>query len=133
VSDGNGNLPALTAEDLADESRFQFRRKEVEVPEIGGKVTLKTLSVAEREALPPLVGEDDEKESEANKRLAKALSLIMVEPNVTPEQAEAFLGRWPAGAWDRIVVAYLELATGQPDADEKKEDRVARGTFPEEG
>lgn len=112
----------LSKEALADRTRFRFKEEVLEIPELGGSIKLKSLSVEEREALPGLVDEDDES-ANAVAKLAQVFSVIVAEPKVTPEEAEKFLGDWPAEALDRIVAKYGEL-TGN-----KEEEQAAAAEF----
>lgn len=122
----------LSAEQLADRSRFKFRDTTLEIPEIGGSVVLKSLTVRERESLPDISDSDVMDTDDRGKRTKKAIknsaiafSIIVKEPDVTAEQAEEFLGDWPAEALDRITVAYRELVGN------KEEAAAATAEFPE--
>jgi len=119
---GKPSRKRLSAEELADRTRFKFREEELEIPEIGGSIVLKTLSVREREQLPDpvdLTEVDDlgERTRKAIRSAAETFAVIVVEPNVTVEQAEKFLGDWPAEAFDRISEAYAKLVGNRLEAD----------------
>lgn len=120
----------LSAEQLADRSRFKFRDTTLEIPEIGGSIVIKSLTVRERESLPDIsdvMDTDDrgKRTRKAIKNSAIAFSIIVKEPDVTAEQAEEFLGDWPAEALDRLTVAYRDLVGN------KEEAAAASGEFPE--
>lgn len=121
----------LSADDLADRTRFRFREVVLEVPEIGGNLTLKSLSVREREMLPDpteLLEVDDlgERTQAAIKNAAQVFSVIVAEPRVSAEVAEQFLGDWPAEAFDRVTAAYGELVGSNEEVD------LAAKEFPDE-
>lgn len=124
MAEENGRAP-LTKEALADRSRFQFKHEELELPEIGGYIVLKTLSVAERDSLPDLVDKDGEPDVSTPK-LAAIFAAAVAEPKLTAAEAEEFLGAWPAAALDKVIEKFGELAGGE------KEQSAAAGAFPGE-
>jgi hypothetical protein len=121
----NGPAP-LTAEALADRSRFQFRHEDLDLSEyISGIVLkLKSLSVAERDALPDLIDKDGNPDVSVPK-LAAVFAAVVEVPKVTPEQAESFLKDWPAAALDKVIEKFGEM-TGT-----REESKAAAGTFPD--
>jgi DnaJ-domain-containing protein 1 len=128
-SKSNGHK-RLSVDELADRARFRFREEELEIPEVGGSIVLKSLSVREREMLPDpteLLEVDDvgERTKRAIKNAAQVFSVIVAEPEVTPEQAEEFLGDWPADAFDRVTSAYGDLVGG------KEDEKAAASAFPQ--
>jgi hypothetical protein len=119
----------LTASDLRDRSRFQFREEELELPELGGSVLLRSLSVEEREMLPDptLLSEIDDKGERtqaAIKASAETFSLIVADPKVSAGEALEFLSEWPAEAFDKITQAYGRLVG------DAEEERAAYAEFP---
>jgi len=126
----NGGGPRrLTVEDLANRTRFRFREEELEVPEIGGTLVLKSLSVREREMLPDaeeLQETDDagQRTQQAIRNAAQVFAVIVAQPKVSPEEAEQFLGDWPAEAFDRVTAAYGELVGN------REEEKAAAAEFP---
>lgn len=109
-------MPRLSKDQLADRSRYQFRDKEVEIPELGGSVLVKTLSVAERDALPDL--SDAEGNSIATvEKLAELFVAVVNDPKLALDEAKAFLGDLPATAFDRVVEAFGELVGTKEAAD----------------
>ncbi|RPH37044.1 MAG: hypothetical protein EHM90_00405 [Chloroflexi bacterium] len=127
----NGDGPMfLSASQLADRSRFKFRTKVVDLPEIGGKIEIRSLTIAEREQLPTLADMKDiddkgERTEHAVASAAETFSVIVSNPEVSAAQAKEFLGSWPAEAFDRVVEEFGELV-----ADGKEEQRIARDEFP---
>lgn len=119
-SKSNGHR-VLSAEDLANKTRFKFREEELELPQIGGKIVLKSLSVREREELPdPVdlseVDDRGERSQRAINSAAQVFAVIVSEPKVTVEQAEQFLGDWPADAFDAVTEAYGRMVGNKEEA-----------------
>jgi hypothetical protein len=109
-------MPRLTKEQLADKSRYQFKDQEVDIPELGGSVLVKTLSVAERDALPDLTDKDGKPNATVGK-LAQLFVGVVCDPKLSLDEAKAFLGDLPATALDRVVEAFGELVGTKEDAD----------------
>jgi hypothetical protein len=128
----NGHSPRLSAADLADKTRFQFRESVLDLPELGGSITLKTLSVREREVLRAPIEEAQERNESGDpteaaiKSAGKVFSTITVDPKVTPDEAAAFIGDWPVEAFDRVTEAYAELIGS------REEEKAAYAEFQEE-
>lgn len=129
---GNGRA-SLTKEALADRSRFQFKKENLDLGEwiTGVVLELKTLSVRERDDLPDLVGDDGQADVTIPK-LAAVFAAVVDNATVdgqplgrlTKEEAEGFLGQWPAEALDKVIEKFGEL-TG-----DKEEQRKAASAFP---
>lgn len=117
-------MPRLTKEQLKDRSRYQFKTEDVPLPELGEEdgepftVAVKTLSVAERDALPDLTDDEGEPDSSVPK-LARLFAAVVSEPKLSVSEAEEFLGELPSTAFDRIVEAFSELV-GSKDAEGKR-------------
>lgn len=128
TSTSNGNK-VLSAEELADKTRFKFREETLDLPGIQGKIVLKSLSVREREELPDPVDltevtDRGERTKQAIESAAKVFAVIVAEPRVTAEQAAKFLGDWPAEAFDAVTEAYGDMVGN------KEEAKAAAGEFP---
>jgi hypothetical protein len=124
----------LSADDLADRTRYRFREEVLEVPELGGSIVIRSLTVRQREALPSpleLMEIDDEgKRTEAAMDAAgTTFAQIIAEPKLTEEQARSFIGDWPAEAYDRVTEAYRKLVGD----DEEEVVQAAAAEFPEAG
>lgn len=109
-------MPRLTKEQLADRGRYQFKDKEVEIPELGGSVQVRTLSVADRNDLPELTDKDGNSIATVEK-LAQLFVAVVTDPKLSVEEATAFLGELPSTAFDRVVEAFGELTGTKEDAD----------------
>jgi hypothetical protein len=101
-----GKLKRLTKEQLADTSRYKLREEELELPEIGGSVLVKSLSVGARRALPPLRDEDGNPTKEGQ---AASFATLVVDPEFTPEEAAEFIDALPASAYDKVQIKLAEL------------------------
>jgi hypothetical protein len=120
TSNGKPRPGRLSLEDLADRTKFRFREETLEIPEIGGTIQLRSLSVKEREDLPnpgELAEVDDkgERTKRAVRAAAETFSIIVSDPKVTADQAEQFLGDWPVEAFDRITAAYAKLVGSEEE------------------
>lgn len=109
-------MPRLTKEQLADKGRYQFKDTEVDIPELGGSVLVKTLTVAERNELPDLTDENGKPDSSVEK-LAQLFAAVVNDPPVSKEEAEGFLGSLPSSAFDRVVEEFSKLTGTKEDAD----------------
>jgi hypothetical protein len=103
-----GALPRLTKEELADTSRYSFIEGEVDLPEIGGSIGLKSLDLDERLALPSMF-DDDGKRRPVLGVLAASFAAIVADPKLTAEEAEAFLGKLPTTAYDRVEAEFKKI------------------------
>lgn len=101
-------MARLTKEQLADKTRYRFRKQEVDLPELDGSVQVKTLSVGEREDLPDLVDADG-KSIAGIGELARVCAAVVVDPRLTSGEWEEFLADLPATVLDRVIEAFGEL------------------------
>lgn len=101
-------MARLTLDQLRDKSRYEFKTEDVDLPELGGSVAVKTLSVAERDKLPDMTDENG-KPNASVADLAKTFATIVSEPKLTSEEAEAILGDLPATALDKVIEKFSEL------------------------
>jgi hypothetical protein len=120
-------MARLSKEALANRSRFQFQTQEVPLPELGdpdGTIAVRSLSVAQRDALPHLnvpVLDGDGKpvlDGEGNpvtkpdmsvEKLAEVFAVAVVDPSLSAAEANEFLGGWPIEALDRVFEKFSEL------------------------
>jgi hypothetical protein len=120
----------LTKNQLTDKSRYQFRTVEVELPELGGTeddpatVAVKTLTIAARNALPrmsePLLDKNGKVvlndlgnpvmvPNPDVDDLAQTWVSVVSDPQLSLEEAKAFLGDLPATAFDSVMAKFEEL------------------------
>lgn len=121
------DLPIATAEDLRNTAKFRFKTETLPIPEVGVSLVLRSLSIRQREDLPDIDPEADVTTEETIAKLAETFSIIVHQPKVTAEEAQVFLGDWPAEALDRLMVAYVQMQGS------KEEEAVAYGAFPARG
>lgn len=90
----------LTKEALQDRARFSFEERTLDLPEFGGKVGLRGLSVGDRESLSKRMPDSPK----AWKRMHTAMSLAeyVIAPEMTTDEWTETIAPWPASALDRI-------------------------------
>lgn len=106
-------MARLSKAKLADHSKFHFAEEEVDLPEIGGSVLVRSPSVQQREELAKHAPDSEGDWSISD--TARLFSIVVVDPQVTAEEAEAFLGEWPGAALDRVLAKFAELIGGKED------------------
>lgn len=115
-------MARLTKEQLADKTRYKFRKREVDLPELGGSVEVKTLSVGEREDLPDLVDADG-KPNAGLSEFAQVCTAVVADPALTAEEWSGFLAELPATALDRVIEAFGKLlGTNEEETAETRRD-----------
>jgi hypothetical protein len=97
---GSGDDGFLTKEQLQDRARFTFEERPLEIPELGGKVLLRALSVAERNRLSNQLP-DDAKNWQL-KHTALSLSTYVKSVEMSLDDWTETIKPWPAQALDRI-------------------------------
>lgn len=118
-------MARLSKEDLGARGKFVFKQEEVDLPELndgeGGSILVRTPTVGQRDELGKHTPNKAEDWTLAD--TARLFSLIVVDPEVSAEEALEFLPEWPGPALDKIIDKFQEL-TGT-----KKEIRQAAGDF----
>lgn len=107
-------MARLSKEQLRDKGRYQFRTGEVELPELGGSVEVRTLSVKERDALPDMTDENGKPNASVGD-LATVFATVVSDPKLTPDEAKQFLGDLPATALDKVNIRFAELLGTEED------------------
>lgn len=100
-------MARLTKDQLGDRGRFQFKQEEVEVPGLDGSVMVRSPSVGQRDELAKKTPDDNNEWTVEHTALL--FSTIVVDPQLTQEEAAAFLNDWPGEALDAIVRKFSEL------------------------
>jgi hypothetical protein len=113
----NPKLKRLTKEQLADTSRYKLREEELELPELGGSVLVKSVTVGKRRELPSMRDEDGNPTKEGQ---AAWFSTVIVDPPLTPDEVEGFIDDLPAMAFDRVNIKVAELV----GTEEERRDTV---------
>jgi len=111
-------MPLLSKEQLQDKTRYKFKAQEVDIPELGGAVKIRTLSVRERNELPELIEIDDQgrvKSIATVEDLAKTFATLVSEPKLSVEEAKEVVGDLPAPAYDRVQQKFAELLGTEDD------------------
>jgi len=121
-------MARLSKANMAAKGRFVFVQEEVELEEIPdengepGTVLVRTPSVRQRDeiskATPDDVGEW------TIEHTATIFSTVVVDPQLTTEEAMEFLGDWPGTALDKVIEKFNELI-----GTDKGEMKSAAGQF----
>ena len=106
-------MARLSKTKLANHSDFNFKEEEVDLPEIGGSVLVRSPSVKVREEMAKRAP-DDEKDWDLS-HTAYLFSVVVVDPDVSQAEAEEFLGDWPGTALDRVLEKFTELIGTKED------------------
>lgn len=130
-------MARLSKEDLADRSRYKFESREVEIPELGGSVEVRTLSVEERDELPDLVkpvlrdgkpvyDDDGQQVTETDasiEKLAATWAAVVSDPKLTADEAADLLRPMPAPVLDRVIAEFGKLlGEGKEEAENIRSD-----------
>jgi len=118
-------MARLSKEDLGARGKFIFKQEDVDLPELNGgegaTVLVRTPTVGQRDELGNQV--PAKPEDWTLQDTARLFALIVVDPEVTQQEAAEFLPAWPGPALDKIIAKFAEL-TGT-----KEEIRQAAGDF----
>lgn len=114
-------MTRLSKENLADRGRFKFNQEELDLPELGGSVVVRSPSVGQRDELARSTPDDPG--DWTLEHTAKLFCVMVVEPAITEEEAVKFLGDWPATALDAISRKFRDLVGTKEDM------RQAAGDF----
>lgn len=101
-------LPILTPEQIADTSRYKLEPETLPLPEIGGAVRVKPMTVGQRLSLPSM-RDDDGNWAPTLEAMAASFASVLFEPELTPKQAEKFLGKLPTTAYDAVQLKIAEM------------------------
>lgn len=113
----------LTKEQLQDRARFNFKESTLEIPELGGKVKIRALSVGQRnslaEELPKTEVLPDGTVKTSGKwtlkHTAMGLEKYVSEPTMSLDDWTATIKPWPAMALDRLQAKIRELVNLTPE------------------
>lgn len=119
-------MARLSKDDLKRHESFEFKEEEVEVPGLGGgTILVRSLSVEQREELQK--NQPEKEEDWTLRNTAQLFSIVVADPDVTPEEAEEFLAKWPGEALDSVLAKFTEMMGQSPE-----ETRDAAGEFPDQ-
>jgi hypothetical protein len=105
----------LTEEEIADTSRYQFAEEELYLPELGGSIVIRPMTVEQRQKLPSMRDEDGNFKPTL-KTMAASFAALVVNPKLTPEKAEKFIGKLPTTAYDAVQMKLAELIGSTEEA-----------------
>lgn len=107
-------MARLSKANLGDRGRFVFQQDEIELPEIPGDdgepgtVLVRTPTVGTRDALAKKLP-DDEGKWTIEEHVSLLFATIVVDPELTKEEAAEFLADWPSSALDKIIGRWQEM------------------------
>lgn len=114
-------MARLSKDQLGDRGRFVFKQEEVTLEELDGSIVVRVPSVGQRDDLSKRLP-DDEKEWTLD-HTAALFATIVVDPDVTEDEAKEFLKDWPGSALDTVLQKWAELSGSEEDM------RQAAGDF----
>jgi hypothetical protein len=114
-------MKRLTKAQLGDRGRFTFKQEEVQLEELDGSVIVRAPSVGQRQALSEKL--PDNEDDWNLDHTAELFALIVVDPDVSADEAKEFLADWPGTALDAITKTFARLVGT------KEELRDAAGDF----
>jgi hypothetical protein len=107
-------MARLSKDQLGDRGRFRFNQEDVALPELRSDedtedptVLVRSPSVKQRDDLGEKLPADETEWRIPH--VAILFSTIVVDPQLSPEEAEEFIGDWPGTALDRITLKFAEL------------------------
>jgi hypothetical protein len=113
------------SKDQVKGASFSFIEEEVEVPQLGGSVLLRELSVGKRSALLDGLVSDDGKVLKTMELQARTFAAACADPVFTPKEVADFLPEWPATVLDKVFSVINEKlggVTGEEEAAEAASD-----------
>jgi len=121
-------MARLSKANLADRGKYRFTQEEVTLPNIQGEdgkpgsVLVRSPTVGRRD----MVNRDtvDDNKDWSIKDTAIVFAAIVVDPELTPEEAQEFLADWPTEDCDLIVQKFNELVGA-----DTKENKQLAGEF----
>jgi hypothetical protein len=113
----------LTADALREKARFTFEEDILEIPELGGKLKIRALSVGQRRSLMARYP-DDPKNWEL-KHTAMGLAAYVTQPTMNEKEWVEAITPWPAAALDKLQDKIRALGTVS-----EEEEATAATEFP---
>ena len=121
-------MSRLTAEQLnaSADHDFDFREEEVEVPQLGGTILLRELTVKRRsQLLTGLLDENGNVKDVAEMNI-RMFAASCIEPAIGSREARKFIPKWPATVYDTAMEPLKRLG-----GDAGEEVSKAETEFPE--
>ncbi len=107
-------MTRLTADQLG--GQITFAEQDVDLPELGGTVRVRALSVGRRARLRKGLIDGAGNITDLGEFEIRMFVAGMCEPKVTREQALIWKEQWPGGMWDRVIRGITEVGGADPDA-----------------
>lgn len=106
--DNQTEVKILTAEEIADTSRYKVEPETLPLPELGGAVKVKPMTVEQRLELPSM-RDDNGNWAPTIEAMAASFASVLCEPELTPEETAKFLGKMPTTAYDAVQLKIAEM------------------------
>lgn len=106
-------MGTLSAEQLSGQVAFEER--DVDLPELGGSVKVRALSVGRRARMRKGIINAAGDITDPGEFEIRMFVAGMHDPKVTREQALILKENWPAAMWDRVILAIAELGSADPE------------------
>lgn len=123
-------MARLTAEQLNASAthEFGFNEEEVEIPQLGGTILLRELTVSRRSKLLSGLLDENGNVKDVAEMNVRMFAASCVEPQVSAREARKFIPKWPATVYDAAMEPLKRLG-----ADAGEEASTAEVEFPDAG
>lgn len=124
-------MPRLTPEQLnaSKNHEWEFDEEEVEIPQLGGSVLLRELTVKRQGVLLSGLQDEHGNIKDIVKMQVRLFAAGCVEPRMKESEVEKFLPSWPTTEAKRVFDVINKL--GGPEFEAEKEAEAAEAEFPE--
>jgi len=118
----------LTAEELnaTAEKEFTFKEEEVELPQVGGEILLRELTVGRRAKLLKGITDENGNVDDVLEFQTRMFAAACIDPQLSTKEVRRFLSKWPATECDAVFDAI-----GRIGGDSKKLSGNAEAEFQE--
>lgn len=125
-------MARLTAEELnaSKDHNWDFDESEVEIPQLGGSVLLREMTVKRQAKLLRGLIDGENKVTDVEEMQIRLFAAGCIEPKISENEVRKFLPSWPVTEADRVLKVMNKL--GAPEAKEE-EEAAAEAEFPEAG
>ena len=107
-------MARLTAEQLG--GAITFAEEDVDLPELGGTVRVRALSVGRRARLRKGILDGAGNITDLGEFEVRMFVAGLCDPKVTREQALIWKEQWPGDMWDRVITAITKVGGADPAA-----------------
>lgn len=121
-------MSRLSAEQLnaSADHDFDFLEEEVEVPQLGGSILLRELTVKRRSKLLTGLLDENGNVKDVAEMNVRMFAASCIEPKISEREARKFIPKWPATVYDAAMEPLKRLG-----GDASEEVSKAEAEFPE--